>query len=168
LATTGNLFNGDFEVVPTDAPFDWNLTSAFGASVQVASLPQPGQHALLLQFGPGRVDYKDVKQLLLLAPGPYRFTGKLKSELVSQRGLEWRVSCLGKQQAELGRSEAVRSSDPGWRTFEFSFIVPDQDCRAQTVNLVFDARSASERFISGSIWFDDLRIVSEQKANAGE
>ena len=32
------------------------------------------------------------------------------------------------------------------------------------VKLVFDARSASEKFISGSIWFDDFRIMREETA----
>jgi hypothetical protein len=33
------------------------------------------------------------------------------------------------------------------------------------VQLVFTARSASEQFISGSAWFDDLQIVREKFAS---
>ena len=36
------------------------------------------------------------------------------------------------------------------------------------VVLVFDARSASEQFISGSIWYDDLQIVREATAKVQE
>ena len=32
------------------------------------------------------------------------------------------------------------------------------------MKLVFDARSASEKFISGSIWFDDFQITREETA----
>ena len=56
---------------------------------------QPGQHALFLNFGPGRVDYHDVTQLIMLAPGSYKFRGKYKADLVSERGLEWRITCAG-------------------------------------------------------------------------
>jgi hypothetical protein len=45
-----------------------------------------------------------------------------------------------------------------WQTVAFTFKVPDKDCPAQYVHLDFDARMASEQFISGSILFDDLQI----------
>ena len=39
--------------------------------------------------------------------------------------------------------------------------VPNSDCSAQYVTLASGARSASEQFISGTIWYDDLKIVNE-------
>jgi len=48
---------------------------------------------------------------------------------------------------------------PTWRPFSFTFEVPeDQPCRAQVVSLTLDARSASERLVSGAIWYGNLRI----------
>jgi hypothetical protein len=48
---------------------------------------------------------------------------------------------------------------PSWQDIEFSFIVPNERCRAQYVRLEFDARMASEKLTSGSILYDDLRIA---------
>ena len=82
LAEAGHLFNGGFEVVPSGLPFDWVLTKGTGVTMQIAARnDQPGQHALFLNFGPGRVDYHDVTQLIMLAPGSYKFRGKYKADL---------------------------------------------------------------------------------------
>jgi hypothetical protein len=162
LATAGHLFNGNFASSPSGLPFDWVLTKGSGVTVQIAAKQdQPQQKGLFLQFGPGRVDYHDVTQLVILSPGAYKFKGAYKSDLVSERGLEWRVVCAGGQGGPIGQSAAVRGSTQGWTDFEFSFTVPPADCTAQYVKLVFDARSASEQFISGSVWYGDLKIVRD-------
>ncbi|MGD0533684.1 MAG: hypothetical protein ABSA62_15870 [Methyloceanibacter sp.] len=159
LAKAGHLFNGSFDIVPSGMPFDWVFTKGSGVTIQIAAPnDQPGGRALFLEFGPGRVDYREVTQLILLGPGSYKFRGKYKADLVSQRGLEWHVACAGAQATPIGQSPAVKGSTPGWTEFEFSFTVPKENCPAQFVRLVFDARSDSERFISGSIWYDDLQI----------
>ena len=47
---------------------------------------------------------------------------------------------------------------PAWTKFEFAFSVPPS-CRAQYVQLVLDARSESEKLLSGTAWYDELRIT---------
>ena len=118
-----------------------------------------------MEFGPGRVDFGGVTQLVLLAPGTYKFRGKYKADLVSERGLEWRITCAGSQDTMIGQSNAVKGSTPGWNDFEFSFTVPETDCPAQYVQLALDARSASETLVSGSIWYGDLSITRDPASN---
>ena len=164
LAQAGHLYNGGFDAPPSGTPFDWMLTKGTGVTVQVAAKGEkPGERALLLKFGPGRVDYHDVTQLIMLSPDTYDFRGQYKGDLVSERGLEWRVVCAGKDQNIIGRGVVARGgSSTQWKDLDFSFTVPAADCPAQYVKLVFDARSASERFISGNIWFDDFKIAREE------
>ena len=169
LVEAGQLFNGGYEVIPSGLPFDWVFNNGPGVTVKIAPrTDQLGQHALFLNFGPGRVDFDGVNQLIMLAPGTYKFRGKYQADLVSERGLEWRINCAGSQDAMIGQSEAVTGSTPSWKELEFSFTVPDASCPAQYVSLIFDARSASEQFISGSIWYDDLQILREAIAKAQE
>ena len=166
LAQAGHLYNGGFDATPSGTPFDWVLTKGTGVTAQVAAKgDKPGERALFLQFGPGRVDYREVTELIMLAPGNYQFHGKYKGDVVSERALEWRVICAGKDQNIIGRGLVARGgSTTQWKDLEFSFAVPEANCPAQYVKLVFDARSASEKFISGSIWFDDFQITREQTA----
>src|SRR4029079_5210820 len=107
----------------------------------------------------------DVRQLIWLAPGSYHFQGKEKVDIVSQRGLRWHVSCINQAATEIGGSSAITGHAPTWAEFDFSFTVPDTSCPAQYVWLNFDARWASEQFISGSVWFDDFQIVREPTTN---
>jgi hypothetical protein len=102
---------------------------------------------------------------VLLPAGDYHLSGKYKSDLVSQRGLVWRISCGSKT---LGENFPVRGSDPAWKEFAISFTVPEDGCLAQNVKLVLDARSASETFVSGSIWYDDLRIRRDEDAQVDD
>ena len=195
LNTAGYLFNGSFEVDPTGLPFDWTFTRESGATIEIADRtdveatlaalkadtwskeqkaylsnkylndPGRGAHALFLEFGVGRVEGLSVKQMIVLAPGDYQFRGTYKADMVSQRGLQWRVVCASKSSAVIGESPIIIEAKADWRYFEFSFTVPKTGCPLQSVQLVFTARSASEQFISGSAWFDDLQIVHEKIAN---
>jgi hypothetical protein len=157
LSKAGFLFNGSFESEPSGLPFDWNLSSGSGVTLERA--PKPGhsdQRALYIEFGQGRVDFRPVTQVVMLGPGTYRLTGVYSGELVGPRGLRWRVTCLGGK--ALGEGDMANGIAKDWTAFNVEFTVPKEDCRAQRLSLVLDARMASERFVSGFIWYDDLAI----------
>jgi len=161
LGRVGRLFNGDFETTPSGLPFDWVILEGTGTAIEVASQPdQPGQSALRLEFGAGRVSFREVTQQVLLTPGTYIFKGKVQADLMSERGLQWLVTCV-RVRKPIGASLTVNGSTGGWQDFEFSFSVPETGCPAQVVLLALDARSASEMFVSGSIWYDDLSITRD-------
>jgi hypothetical protein len=166
LDNTGRLYNGRFDVTPSGLPFDWVFTEGAGVTINIASRPEKGGgHALFMEFGPGRVDFGGVTQLVLLAPGTYKFRGRYKANIISERGLEWRIICAPNQDAVIGQSNAVRGSAPAWNDFEFSFTVPETECAAQYVKLALDARSESEKLVSGSIWYGDLSIMRDPASN---
>ncbi len=160
LANTGLLFNGNFEIAPSGAPFDWTLLPADGAIIEIAARPDaPDKSALLVEFGQGRVNFRGVFQTVMLPPGEYRLIGSYKGNVVGLRGMQWSVLCVGG--AAIGESEMILGSFPEWRQFEFVFEVPPTGCVAQTVRLDLAARSSSEQLVSGTIWFDDLSIARQ-------
>ena len=104
LSKTGRLFNGSFDAAPSGLPFDWVFTRGAGVNLKFAQRSdQEGKRALLIEFGPGRVDFSSgLSELVLLPPGDYKLVGKYKADLVSQRGLE----VVG---------DVCRRDGPGWR-----------------------------------------------------
>jgi hypothetical protein len=165
LSKAGYLFNGSFEAAPFGLPFDWVFTAGSGVTIDIARRPDSErEHALFMSFGPGRVNAFGVKQLVVLPPGSYQFRGNYKADITSQRGLVWRITCVRGPKTLIGESSPVSEAGASWKALEFSFTVPETDCPAQYVQLALDARSASEQFVSGSLWYDDLRIVREPLA----
>lgn len=168
LRSVGLLYNGDFEAAPSGSPFDWLITQGSGVAVDVEEMPDKhGDHALVLDFEYGRVEYHSVKQLVMLAPGRYQFDGRYKGELVGPRGLKWRVACAESPRKPFAEGEMIRGHGSAWSNTKLDFTVPQQDCRAQYLSLDLDARMPSEEFITGSIWFDELGIKRMTNA-AGE
>jgi hypothetical protein len=158
LNSAGLLFNGGFESTPSGLPFDWVITPGSSVTVEIALPPdERGQRALYVEFGHGRVDFRGVSQLIVLAPGTYRLTGRYKGETAGRRGLKWRLACAGEISVVLGESAMAIGVASTWTDFEFGFVVPPA-CPAQRLDLLLDARSSSEKLVSGFLWYDELRI----------
>jgi hypothetical protein len=158
LNSVGLLFNGRFETLPSGLPFDWVITPGAGVTIDIAPAPDhEGARALVVAFEQGRVDFRGVTQLIMLAPGKYQFNGQYTGEIMGQRGLKWRVICAGG--AMIGESGMVAGRTSTWKNIEFAFAVPAADCPAQYLRLDLDARMSSEQFASGTVWFGDLGIA---------
>jgi len=160
LGNAGLLFNGGFELAPSGLPFDWVISAGSGVTATIATRPdRDTERALFIEFGHGRVDFQGISQITMLAPGTYKFQGKFRGDIAGRRGLRWRITCAGATAIPVGESPMVVGIASPWKEFEFSFSIPKAECRAQYVRLALDARSPSEQFVSGSIWYDELRIV---------
>src|SRR6202051_2396874 len=81
LRNAGLLYNGSFEIPQSGSPFDWTMSQGSGVTADVEARPAAGgEHALVLNFQYGRVEYQSVAQLIMLAPGRYQFAGRYKGE----------------------------------------------------------------------------------------
>jgi hypothetical protein len=154
----GNIYNGSFELEPSQLGFDWRFGRVSGARVSRAQVTgSQGEFALRIEFEDRRVPFHHVRQLLALVPGTYRLEGRVRlDDLRSERGLVWTLTC-----AENGRM--IAETDPltgrrDWRTFERDLVVPPEDCGGQWLTLRIPARIAAEQRVGGVAWFDDLSI----------
>ena len=65
-------FNRDFDIAVDGLPFNWNLEATPGAHVQIVTSDDSGKkRALLVEFSGARVDFANVKQLMMLPAGDY-------------------------------------------------------------------------------------------------
>lgn len=159
LRNAGLLYNGSFEIPQSGSPFDWTMSQGSGVTADVEARPDAsGEHALVLNFQYGRVEYQSVAQLIMLAPGRYQFAGRYKGELVGPRGLRWRVACAENPTQPIAEGAMISGRASVWSDTELDFTVPGQNCWAQRLSLDLDARMPSEQFVTGAIWFDELRI----------
>lgn len=160
-------FNRDFELPLDGLPFNWLITTVSGADVQIVPAPDTSNKRMLrVQFSGARVSFTNVRQLLVLPPGRYRFEGQERADqLQSPRGLRWRVFCAEDPQPSLGETALLTGTIP-WTGFSAAFAVPDTGCRAQWLQLELPARIASERTIEGEAWYQGLRINQAETAGA--
>jgi hypothetical protein len=164
LRSVGYLFNGSFELPLSGLPFDWTFGAGSGVTIDIA--PRTGlndQHALFLEFGEGRVDFRGVSQWLMLPPGSYQLKGLYRGSIRGRRGLTWRIKCAGAH-TPVGESPMMLGTTLNWKELDIAFRVPDVGCPAQRLQLELDARSASEQLVSGSAWYDELAIARTDAA----
>jgi tetratricopeptide (TPR) repeat protein len=154
------VYNGDFSVVPSEQGFDWRVRRVPG--VLIAFEPVGGSQgpAAYMRFLDRRIPAAGLEQPLLLAPGRYLLTMRMRAEVLrSQLGLEWVVACVGRA-GVVGRSEPVDGTF-GWRAVEVAFTVPLQDCPGQWLRLINPVPAGAAQRVSGELWLDDAKITPQ-------
>jgi len=159
----------NFEREPSGLAFDWRVDPGLNASADFVPLAGESGRALHVNMGDGRVQFPEVKQVVLFAAGSYRLDGKLRGQITGKRGLRWQVRCAHGSQRVVGETDMLVGRSQQWRNFTFTFDVPETDeCKGQVLRVFHDARSPSEEFISGEVWFSDLRLTRALAAEVSE
>jgi hypothetical protein len=150
------LYNARFQYALTNLPFDWVFAPVSGALIGVRT--ENGRRILDVDFFGSRVSFQNVSHLLTLAPGPYRLSGLERSEnLQNERGLWWRLFCVGKPADSLAVTDLLTGDQP-WRDFTVDFEVPRENCPYQELILELPARVALETEIIGGVSYTNLEI----------
>lgn len=161
------LVNGDFKQKNDGSPFFWQIGKLPNVDIRILRKNfRDEDNALRIEFMGGRVTFQHLFQTLVLPPGSYELQGQVSmTRLKVERGLVWRLYCLEPDARRmLGQTSGFSGSSP-WTGFKFAFVVPDDKCAAQRLDLVINAKTNLDREISGRIEFSNMRIDRVEPAD---
>ena len=155
------VYNGDFEQVPSGTGFDWRLRRVPGVLQQFEPSSAAGGQALYLHFLDRRVPNAGLEQPLLLSPGSYRLSLRMRARgLRSELGLQWVVACQGSA-GTAGRTDAIDGSFD-WRGYQAKIVIPSTGCPGQWLRLVNPVPSGAAQRVVGDLWVDDISVRRER------
>ena len=155
------VYNGNFAQLPSDVGFDWRLRRTPGVILQFEPESEAGGQVAYLHFLDRRVPSAGLEQALMLSPGAYRLSVRMRAQaLRSELGLQWTVQCPGPA-GVVGRTDAIDGSF-AWRTFEADVTIPDAGCPGQWLRLVNPVPSGAAQRVVGELWLDDVKLVRQR------
>jgi hypothetical protein len=111
----------------------------------------------LVEFAGNMERFHHVYQYLRLAPGNYELDFEVMSKkLEAEQGLVWRLSCV-EEQEKLAESVAFKEPTP-WTRHSVSFVVKDENCSTQLLQLETKATAGLDTAVNGSIYFDSFVV----------
>lgn len=151
------LYNGDFARSPGGLGFDWRVQEQAGAQVGFeAAAAGKGGH-MKVRFLDQQVDRAGLRHPLLLFPGKYRLTLRLRArDLQGMEGVVWRIECTGKA-GVIATGEPIHGSFD-WQPYTLDFTVPEEGCQGQWLALVNGSRKQGMRRLAGELAVDDGKI----------
>ena len=159
------VYNGQFEQPPSGVGFDWRLRRVPGVLLQFEPGAGASGQAVYLHFLDRRVPHAGLEQPVLLSPGVYRLSVRMRAQgLRSELGLQWIVACQGAA-GIAGRTEAIDGSF-GWRTFEAEVVIPSTGCPGQWLRLVNPVPGGAAQRVTGQLWVDDVAALRIRGADS--
>lgn len=150
------VHNGDFLAAPGGQGFDWRVLHVPGVDLDFVHVIGASGLVAHARFQGRPVAQVGLEQPLVLAPGSYRLTARMRAEsLAGETGLQWIVACDG---------VVMRSHSPpmlgsfGWKPVFADFDVPTTGCPGQWLRLVNTAPAGAAQQLSGDLWLDDIAI----------
>ena len=156
------LYNGGFEQGFIVDGFDWQLQDV-GPSRSGVLIEQPVRGArgrvLQLEFTGRPVLQPMVRQVLVLAPGKYQFTGDyMARQMRNGQGLAWSFNCVAGGR-EMARTHPLKDTQGQWQKMDISLSVPI-DCPAVVLQLQTQLVSEALSGLRGQMSFDALALSS--------
>lgn len=151
------VFNGDFSRAVSGRGFDWRTTRVPGVALQFVDGNGGSGTVAHARFRGRAVARLNLEQPLLLAPGRYRFSARMRaSALRSEAGLVWTLHC--RQSPRLVTTSAPVGGTFGWRQVTMAVDIPAEGCDGQWLQLRNPVPAGSAQRISGDLWIDDVQM----------
>jgi O-antigen ligase len=157
--TSNWIYNGDFETKPAGPVLDWEIQQRDDVRVEEdAEVSHTGHRSLRLEFtGKENVDYQQVRQTVVVPPGPYRFEAYVRTNnITTDEGIGFRIF----DPEETNRLDLLTNRINGtnnWTKVTRDIVVP----AATRLLEIRVYRKPSLRFdcnISGTAWIDTITL----------
>lgn len=163
----GNLItNGSFEQETIlGGGFDWKITNVKGAEISFdPSVAFEGKRSLKIVFdGKENVNFYHVYQYLSLKPDTeYLLSAHVKSKGVTTRS-GVKIEVVGIGQGFYQASDPL-TGDNEWKELTIAFKTRAQS-QGGLVRVRRENTEKFDRFISGSVWVDDLRLKEKEETS---
>ena len=157
------IVNGGFEVDKVlGGGFDWRIEPIRGAEVSFDyTVARGGKRSLKISFnGKENVDFSHVFQFVSLKQNHrYLLQAHLKTKaLTTQSGIKLEIMGIG---PAFYRASEPLTGDNDWRELSISFETPKKS-QGGVVKLRRERTDKFDRFISGTVWVDNVRIFEEK------
>jgi hypothetical protein len=153
LAQAKAIYDGDFAGLPGVPPFNWRLGGGLGGQAEREPADAVSARALHVSFD-GYGSPELAEQLLVLAPGSYRFAGQARATSDASDALAWELSCAGDSGVVLARAPAPGAAGD-WRAFAAVLQVPQTGCAAQWLRLT---PSPTDHARHLEVWYRGLAV----------
>lgn len=164
IPSGGNLLvNGGFEKNEVlGGGFDWKIEAIRGAEIAFDNtVSSEGRRSLKISFnGKENIDFHHVFQYVFLKPDRnYRLKAEVKTKaLTTQSGV--RLEIIGIGPAFYSSAQAMKG-DNAWREVSVVFRTP-KGSQGGLVRIRREATEKFDRFISGTVWIDNVRMYEEK------
>ncbi len=158
------ITNGDFEKEKTlGGGFDWKIEKVPGVEIVFdSSTSFEGKNSLKIVFnGKENVNFHHVYQFVPLKPDTeYVLTANMKSQGVTTKsGIKIETVGVG---ASFYRASEPLIGDNEWKELMVTFRTPAQ-CQGGLVRIRREKTDKFDRFISGTVWLDHVRLTERGK-----
>ena len=163
------VVNGGFEVDKVlGGGFDWRIEPIRGAEVSFdRTVSMEGRRALKISFnGRENVDFSHVFQYVSLKPNHrYSLRAHLKTKaLTTQSGIKLEIAGIG---PAFYRASEPLTGDNDWRELSISFETPPKS-QGGIVKVRRERTDKFDRFISGTVWLDNVRLIEAKRGKYAE
>ncbi len=157
------IINGGFEKKTVlGGGFDWRMKAIPGAEISFdRSESYEGQSSLKIVFsGKENLDFHHLYQYVALKPNqPYLLRAHVRTKAITTRsGIKWEVTGIGPAFQE---SSETLTGDNDWKELKVHFRLPPQS-QGGMIRLRREKTDKFDRFISGTVWVDNVRLTEEK------
>ncbi len=160
LAKSEMIFDGSFDLPPSNDYFGWNaVNSANVRAAPIRSDANPNDKILSLEISASPKKFDGLFQYLRLSPGSYKLALDARiTEIDTESDLTWQIYCVPGN-GPIGELEGFAEKSQ-WKRLEVDFRVPDQNCETQLLKFAHKQIAKPPFKLTGRLQFDNFKITA--------